>query len=145
MTTNLLRSLIKNFREARQVHNVACENQPDAGRTELNVVRYGIIPDYITVSKTGVRNSFSIRMRRLRARARLTGRITAFKTRNSKFVPADARRGEIRNKLETEKHEARNQINSKEREIRSVPVLNLSFWISDLFRISCFGFRVWDA
>jgi uncharacterized protein (TIGR03118 family) len=56
---------MRNFREARQVQNVACENQPDAERTELNAIRYWIIPFYIAASKTGVRNSLSIRMQHM--------------------------------------------------------------------------------
>jgi uncharacterized protein (TIGR03118 family) len=65
MTANLLRNFMRNLTEARQVHYVTCENQPDAERTELNTIRYRIIRNYITGSKNGVRNSFSISLQHM--------------------------------------------------------------------------------
>lgn len=65
MTANLLRNLTRNLSEARQVHDVACENQSTAERSEINATRYGIIPNYLTRPIKGVRNSFSISMQNM--------------------------------------------------------------------------------
>jgi uncharacterized protein (TIGR03118 family) len=65
MITNLIRNLTRNLSEVRQVHYVACENQPIAERSQINATRYGIIASGITRPKNGLRNSLSISMQNM--------------------------------------------------------------------------------
>ena len=65
MITNLIRNLTRNLSMVRQVHNVACENQSTAERSEINATRYGIIPNYITRTNNSIRNSFRMSMQNM--------------------------------------------------------------------------------